>query len=112
MSKPPPSAAATSGPPGASTAASAAGSALQFVVQPLPGSAEQLADKLREVGERLRLPGGGHSTALPVVPQVAGGGGSRTGAGGVLGSVGHPVAQIEVVPSHFAFLLEDGRICR
>ena len=43
---------------------------------------------------------------------VAGGGGSRTGAGGVLGSVGHPVAQIEVGPSHFAFLLEDGRICR
>ena len=32
--------------------------------------------------------------------------------GGVLGSIGHPVAQIEVGPSHFAFLLEDGRICR
>ena len=29
---------------------------LQFVVHPLPGSSEQLTDRLREVGDRLRLP--------------------------------------------------------
>ena len=97
-------------------AAGPSASALQFVVQPLPGSAEQLADKLREVGERLRT---GAQSALPVVPLVPAGSAALAGpsvaapaSGGVLGSVGHPVAQIEVGPSHFAFLLEDGRICR
>merc|ERR1712029_957730 len=42
-----------------------ASSSLQFVVQPLPGSAEQLAEKLREVGERLRTHG---TLCLNLVP--------------------------------------------
>jgi E3 ubiquitin-protein ligase EDD1 len=67
---------------------------LQFVVHPLPGSAEQLADRLREVGDRLRLPDAARPG--PLVPSMS----------------GFSASQIEVGPSHFAFLLSDGRLCR
>ena len=84
---------------------------LQFVVHPLPGSAEQLGEKLKEVGERLRR----GNLGLPTVPAVSASNpgvtfrlGSQTG--GAFGSV--LVTQIEVGPSHFAFLLDDGRVCR
>lgn len=72
---------------------------LQFVVHPLPGSSEQLTDRLREVGDRLRLPFS--ARAGPLVPSIP---------GNSSGSV--TAAQIEVGPSHFAFLLSDGRLCR
>jgi E3 ubiquitin-protein ligase EDD1 len=84
---------------------------LQFVVHPLPGSAEQLGEKLKEVGERLRRGNFG----LPAAPAISASNsgvtfrlGSQTG--GAFGSV--LVTQIEVGPSHFAFLLDDGRVCR
>ena len=80
---------------------------LQFVVHPLPGSAEQLGEKLKEVGERLRRGNFG----VPAVPQISGQVfGPRNQNGGAFGSV--LVTQIEVGPSHFAFLLDDGRVCR
>jgi E3 ubiquitin-protein ligase EDD1 len=70
---------------------------LQFVVHPLPGSPEQLGEKLKEVGDRLRR----GQFGIPVLPSASG-----SAFGSVL------VSQIEVGPSHFAFLLEDGRVCR
>ena len=106
----------------------------QFVVHPLPGSAEQLTDKLREVGDKLRIPqaASGSSRSAPIVPGIppiisersslsasVGAGSSSAGSLGIsIGSrfdqgIGSShVAQIEVGPSHFAFLLSDGRICR
>ena len=106
----------------------------QFVVHPLPGSAEQLADKLREVGEKLRSPQtqSGLSRSSPIVPGIpplvpdrnslSGSSGSGSLSQGSLGiTIGSrfdhgigssQVSQIEVGPSHFAFLLSDGRICR
>ena len=106
----------------------------QFVVHPLPGSAEQLTDKLREVGDRLRIPqaASGSSRSAPIVPGIppiisersslsasVGAGSSSAGSLGIsIGSrfdqaIGSShVSQIEVGPSHFAFLLSDGRICR
>ena len=68
---------------------------LQFVVHPLPGSPEQLTDRLREVGDRLRLPV--NARPGPIVPAISG---------------PAQAIQIEVGPSHFAFLLSDGRLCR
>ena len=54
-------------------------SQLQFVVQPLPGSAEQLSDKLREVGERLRNgPLASQLANLPIVPLVPASAGTGT----------------------------------
>lgn len=70
---------------------------LQFVVHPLPGSSEQLTDRLREVGDRLRLPF--NARPGPLVPSIP-------------GSSAVTASQIEVGPSHFAFLLSDGRLCR
>ena len=105
----------------------------QFVVHPLPGSAEQLADKLREVGEKLRCPQtiSGLSRSSPIVPGIpplasersslAGSNASGSSSGTLGISIGSrfdhgigssQVSQIEVGPSHFAFLLSDGRICR
>ena len=106
----------------------------QFVVHPLPGSAEQLADKLREVGEKLRTPQtqSSLSRSSPIVPGIpplvpdrnslSGSSASGSLSQGSLGiSIGSrfdhgigssQVSQIEVGPSHFAFLLSDGRICR
>ena len=71
---------------------------LQFVVHPLPGSTEQLTDRLREVGDRLRLPL--NARPGPIVPAISGPAQSLT------------AVQIVVGPSHFAFLLSDGRLCR
>lgn len=71
---------------------------LQFVVHPLPGSTEQLTDRLREVGDRLRLPL--NARPGPIVPAISGPAQSVT------------AVQIVVGPSHFAFLLSDGRLCR
>ena len=71
---------------------------LQFVVHPLPGSPEQLTDRLREVGNRLRLPL--NARPGPIVPAISGPAQSVT------------AVQIVVGPSHFAFLLSDGRLCR
>ena len=71
---------------------------LQFVVHPLPGSPEQLTDRLREVGNRLRLPL--NARPGPIVPAISGPVQSVT------------AVQIVVGPSHFAFLLSDGRLCR
>ena len=114
------------------------GASFQFVVHPLPGSAEQLSDKLREVGEKLRCPQGiaGLSRSSPIVPGIpppAYERGASSGSSSVSGSpspgpmggitIGarfdhstnssySQVSQIEVGPSHFAFLLSDGRICR
>ena len=42
---------------------------LQFVVHPLPGSPEQLTDRLREVGDRLRLPL--NARPGPIVPAIS-----------------------------------------
>ncbi len=94
---------------------------IQFVVHPLPGSAEQLGDKLREVGDRLR----NGNFGLPAIPSVASwspGSGAAASpsspnaaaavSGGFFGGANVHVAHIEVGPSHFAFLLEDGRVCR
>ena len=104
------------------------------MVHPLPGSAEQLADKLREVGEKLRTPQtqSSLSRSSPIVPGIpplvpdrnslSGSSASGSLSQGSLGiSIGSrfdhgigssQVSQIEVGPSHFAFLLSDGRICR
>ena len=105
----------------------------QFVVHPLPGSAEQLAEKLREVGEKLRShAASGISRSSPIVPGIPtplSERGTLTGlpsVSGFSGSLGinigarfdqgigsaSQVSQIEVGSSHFAFLLSDGRICR
>ena len=84
-----------------STSSTIGGSSpLEFVVHPLPGSAEQLADRLREVGDRLRV----HPSLRPgpLLPPLHGNSG-----GPILNA-----SQIEVGPSHFAFLLNDGRLCR
>jgi hypothetical protein len=83
---------------------------IQFVVHPLPGSAEQLGDKLKEVGDRLR----NGNFGLPAIPSVtsAGAGAGPSPAGGFFGGSNVHVTHIEVGPSHFAFLLEDGRVCR
>jgi len=83
---------------------------IQFVVHPLPGSAEQLGDKLREVGDRLR----NGNFGLPAIPSVNSAGLATTSAinGGFFGGSNVHVSHIEVGPSHFAFLLEDGRVCR
>ena len=64
----------------------------------ISGSSEQLTERLREVGDRLRLPLAARPG--PLVPIIPGTSGSVT------------ASQIEVGPSHFAFLLSDGRLCR
>ena len=71
---------------------------IQIILNSILGSSEQLTERLREVGDRLRLP----LTARPgpLVPSIPGTSGSVT------------ASQIEVGPSHFAFLLSDGRLCR
>ena len=73
-------------------------SLIKITLYSILGSSEQLTERLREVGDRLRLP----LTARPgpLVPSIPGTSGSVT------------ASQIEVGPSHFAFLLSDGRLCR
>ncbi|XP_014675920.1 PREDICTED: E3 ubiquitin-protein ligase UBR5-like [Priapulus caudatus] len=66
---------------------------LHFIVHPLPGSEDQLNDKLREVSDKVSR----HGYATPPV---------FTRLQGV------SVVQCVVGPSHIALLLEDGRLCR
>jgi E3 ubiquitin-protein ligase EDD1 len=67
-------------------------SSIHFVVHPLPGSEDQLSDRLREVSEKLNRFGS-------VTPAA-------------LSNLKIAVKCIVVGPNHFALLLEDGRVCR
>ncbi|KAG8228759.1 hypothetical protein J437_LFUL008200, partial [Ladona fulva] len=67
-------------------------SSLHFVVHPLPGTDDQLNDRLKEVSDKINRFG-------YVTPNA-------------LGNLKVAVKQCVVGPSHFALLLEDGRICR
>ncbi|XP_054273224.1 E3 ubiquitin-protein ligase UBR5 isoform X2 [Macrosteles quadrilineatus] len=68
-------------------------SSLQFVVHPIPGTEDQLNDRLKEVADRLNRFG-------PTAPPAA------------LAGIRSAVKRIAVGPNHFALLLEDGRVCR
>ncbi|XP_046667814.1 E3 ubiquitin-protein ligase UBR5 isoform X3 [Homalodisca vitripennis] len=68
-------------------------SSLQFVVHPIPGTEDQLNDRLKEVSDRLNRFG-------PTVPPPA------------LAGIKTAVKRIAIGPNHFALLLEDGRVCR
>ena len=127
---------------------------IRFVVQPLPGTQEQLYAKLRGVADTINRGRDNGSAAAAVAAAAAAAPPSTSGssaAQGASGSSGAPPAgecgpfdscvtwslndysiagcvlpwtpslsaledaeirQIEVGPSHFAFLLADGRICR
>uniref|UniRef100_UPI00358E0F24 E3 ubiquitin-protein ligase UBR5-like isoform X5 n=1 Tax=Myxine glutinosa TaxID=7769 RepID=UPI00358E0F24 len=66
---------------------------VHFVVHPLPGTEEQLYDRLREVSEKLS------KTSVP--------------SHHVFSSLEQfTIRQCVVGPGHAAFLLEDGRVCR
>ena len=67
-------------------------SSIQFVVQPLPGTQDQLSDKLKSVADKINKYGVQVSSALT--------------------NIREEVKQIAVGPSHFAFLFEDGRLAR
>ncbi|KAK7870183.1 hypothetical protein R5R35_012737 [Gryllus longicercus] len=67
-------------------------SSLHFVVHPLPGTEDQLNDRLKEVSDKLNRFG----VATPAA----------------LSGLKVPVKKIVIGPSHFALLLEDGRVCR
>lgn len=66
---------------------------LHFVVHPLPGTDDQLNDRLREVSERLSRHGFSAPPALASLRNVN-------------------ITQCVLGPTHLALLLEDGRICR
>ncbi|XP_072562057.1 E3 ubiquitin-protein ligase UBR5 isoform X7 [Paramormyrops kingsleyae] len=66
---------------------------IHFVVHPLPGTEEQLNDRLREVSEKLNKYNYSSHPPLNVLEQAT-------------------IKQCVVGPSHAAFLLEDGRACR
>ncbi|KAK9512923.1 hypothetical protein O3M35_001231 [Rhynocoris fuscipes] len=68
-------------------------SSLQFVVHPIPGTEDQLNDRLKEVADRLNRFG-------PVSPPQA------------LSVIKSGVKKIAIGPNHFALLLEDGKVCR
>ncbi|BES97694.1 Ubiquitin-protein ligase [Nesidiocoris tenuis] len=68
-------------------------SSLQFVVHPVPGTEDQLNERLKEVADRLNRFG-------PVAPPQA------------LASLKLGVKKIAIGPNHFALLLEDGKVCR
>ncbi|XP_044743814.1 E3 ubiquitin-protein ligase UBR5 isoform X2 [Chrysoperla carnea] len=65
---------------------------LQFVVHPLPGTEEQLNDRLKEVSERLNRLGASPPAALAEL---------RVG-----------IRAIALGSTHIALLLDDGRVCR
>ncbi|XP_046991563.1 E3 ubiquitin-protein ligase UBR5 [Schistocerca americana] len=67
-------------------------SSLHFVVHPLPGTEDQLNDRLKEVSEKLNRFG--------VVTPAA------------LANLKISVKRIVIGPTHFALLLDDGRVCR
>uniref|UniRef100_UPI00398F2B03 E3 ubiquitin-protein ligase UBR5 isoform X3 n=1 Tax=Pristiophorus japonicus TaxID=55135 RepID=UPI00398F2B03 len=66
---------------------------IHFVVHPLPGTEDQLNDRLREVSEKLNKFNLSSHPPLNVLEQAT-------------------IKQCVVGPNHAAFLLEDGRICR
>ncbi|GFO10305.1 E3 ubiquitin-protein ligase ubr5 [Plakobranchus ocellatus] len=66
---------------------------LHFAVQPLPGSDDQLIDRLRDVSERFSRHGFAAPPALASLRNVT-------------------ITQCAVGPSHIALLREDGRVCR
>ncbi|XP_066547011.1 E3 ubiquitin-protein ligase UBR5 isoform X4 [Amia ocellicauda] len=66
---------------------------IHFVVHPLPGTEDQLNDRLREVSEKLNKYNFNSHPPLNVLEQAT-------------------IKQCVVGPNHAAFLLEDGRICR
>ncbi|KAG8192530.1 hypothetical protein JTE90_015165 [Oedothorax gibbosus] len=68
-------------------------SSIHFVVHPLPGSEDQLNERLKEVAERTNRCGYSVPSVLAQLKNAA-------------------VTQCVVGPMHVAFLLEDGRICR
>nr|XP_006821041.1 PREDICTED: LOW QUALITY PROTEIN: E3 ubiquitin-protein ligase UBR5-like [Saccoglossus kowalevskii] len=65
---------------------------VHFVVHPLPGTEDQLNDRLREVAEKINRQGSTSSTIPALKNQV--------------------IRDIALGPNHVAFLLEDGRVCR
>ncbi|KAG7270745.1 LOW QUALITY PROTEIN: hypothetical protein CRUP_010579 [Coryphaenoides rupestris] len=66
---------------------------IHFVVHPLPGTEEQLNDRLREVSEKLNKYNWNSHPHLTVLEQAT-------------------LKQCVVGPNHAGFLLEDGRVCR
>ncbi|XP_063307255.1 E3 ubiquitin-protein ligase UBR5 isoform X2 [Pelobates fuscus] len=66
---------------------------IHFVVHPLPGTEDQLNDRLREVSEKLNKYNLSSHPPLNVLEQTT-------------------IKQCVVGPNHAAFLLEDGRVCR
>ncbi|KAJ8394592.1 hypothetical protein AAFF_G00043950 [Aldrovandia affinis] len=66
---------------------------IHFVVHPLPGTEDQLNDRLREVSEKLNKYNCNSHPPLNVLEQAT-------------------IKQCVVGPNHTGFLLEDGRICR
>uniref|UniRef100_A0A8D1VNL7 E3 ubiquitin-protein ligase UBR5 n=1 Tax=Sus scrofa TaxID=9823 RepID=A0A8D1VNL7_PIG len=66
---------------------------IHFVVHPLPGTEDQLNDRLREVSEKLNKYNLNSHPPLNVLEQAT-------------------IKQCVVGPNHAAFLLEDGRVCR
>ncbi|XP_041104642.1 E3 ubiquitin-protein ligase UBR5 isoform X5 [Polyodon spathula] len=66
---------------------------IHFVVHPLPGTEDQLNDRLREVSEKLNKYNLNSHPPLNLLEQAT-------------------IKQCVVGPNHTAFLLEDGRICR
>ncbi|KAK2167028.1 hypothetical protein LSH36_32g04006 [Paralvinella palmiformis] len=68
-------------------------SSLHFVVHPLPGTEDQLNDRLKDISERISHYGYSCPSALHPLR-------------------GHTIQNIAVGPNHIALLLEDGRVCR
>ncbi|XP_063054965.1 E3 ubiquitin-protein ligase UBR5 isoform X12 [Engraulis encrasicolus] len=66
---------------------------IHFVVHPLPGTEEQLNDRLREVSEKLNKYNYNSHPHLSLLEQAT-------------------LKQCVVGPNHAGFLLEDGRVCR
>lgn len=66
---------------------------IHFTVHPLPGTDDELSDRLKELSEKIQKQTPTSATSIP-------------------GLKGASVKEIAVGPRHTAFLLEDGRICR
>ncbi|XP_060590431.1 E3 ubiquitin-protein ligase UBR5-like [Ruditapes philippinarum] len=66
---------------------------LHFVVHPLPGTDEQLNERLRDVAEKISRHGYTAAAALSSLRNIS-------------------VTQCVIGPHYIAFLLEDGRVCR
>ncbi|XP_038051829.1 E3 ubiquitin-protein ligase UBR5-like [Patiria miniata] len=66
---------------------------VHFVVHPLPGTEEELNDRLRELAEKIRCQPAASITGVPPLKHEV-------------------VKSVVVGPHHSAFLLEDGRVCR